>query len=591
MTKDPLAFYTVLLEENNAMLAKLQGKIRRLSTMRIVGFLLALFFVYLFADSSNYWWLVAAVVMFVLFVAFVLHHQRLIAGLQYQQAKNAILQNELDALALRPGLFADGSRFTADLPFADDLDLFGKHSLFQLLNRCTTPAGEALLAKGLIHSSTDPLSIAQMQEAVKQLISEAEFRIEILTLMQQTRAEKFPDLEKIKAKKQHMLFNHWSYRVLRFALPALVIVSILTGLITGSFQFFSIAATFVLMVILGLAKKTSQLAAELDGLRGQLKTWAVVLAKFTKLEVRGDLLQHMQSNASEASVQMQQLSKLSEGFDRRANLIWFVLANTLFAYDLQLALRFEEWKVRHMHEVPEWLQTLARFEMILGVSAFAYNHPDYSWPILSPAFQLNATQLRHPLMFQNQCVANDVAMQIDPRVMLVTGSNMSGKSTWLRTLGVNLLLAQLGAPVSAAAFQWKPMRLLSSLRQTDSLSENTSLFMNELKQLKYILDTANKEYCLILLDEILRGTNSADKYGGSYALLKRLAKVGSLTVMATHDLKLSELEQELPGSLVNYCFESEIKQGKLLFDYTIRPGVAVNRNATWLMRDMGIIGE
>lgn len=591
MIKDPLAFYTSLVNENNAILAKLQDQIRRLSTMRIVGFLLTLFFVYLFADSSNYLWLVASGVMLLLFVSFVLHHQRLISSLNYRQAKSAVLQNELDAMALRPNLYGDGSRFAAELPFADDLDLFGNHSLFQLLNRCATPAGEALLANGLIHTSTDAAVIGQMQQAVKQLASKAEFRLDILTLMQQTRDQKFPDIAKLKSQKQQFLFSHWIYRVLRFALPALSVAALIVSFITDNYMFLSMAATLVLIVIFSLAKKTNQLATELDGLRGQLKTWAKVLAKFTTLEVHGDLLRQMQLNSGEASLQMHQLSKLSEGFDRRANLIWYVLANTLFAYDLQVSLKFEQWKAKHMHEVPEWLQTLARFEMILSVSAFAHNHPDYSWPACSDAFQLKAKQLRHPLMFQNQCVANDVALQIDPRVMLVTGSNMSGKSTWLRTLGVNLLLAQLGAPVSAVTFQWKPMRLLSSLRQTDSLSENTSLFMNELRQLKFILDTANKEFCLILLDEILRGTNSADKYGGSYALLNRLTKLDSLTVMATHDLKLSELEQELPGNLVNYCFESEIRQGKLLFDYTIRPGVAVNRNATWLMRDMGIIGE
>lgn len=166
---------------------------------------------------------------------------------------------------------------------------------------------------------------------------------------------------------------------------------------------------------------------------------------------------------------------------------------------------------------------------------------------------------------------------------------MSGKSTWLRTLGVNVLLAQFGAPVMAKSFVWKPLLLLSSLRQSDSLAEHTSLFMNELKQLKNILEQARHHFSLILLDEILRGTNSDDKYTGSYELLKRLAKLDSLTVIASHDLKLSELENELDRKLVNYCFESKIIDGKLSFDYTIRKGVAVNRNATWLMKDMGII--
>lgn len=591
MKTHPKSFYTDLLQQNDQLLQKLHTQIRRLSTLRILSFLLAAFTVYLFADSGAYLWLVACFLLLLVFMSLVLHHQRLIGLQVHHQARSAVLQNELDALVLQPKLYADGSRFLHQLPFADDLDLFGENSLFRLLNRCTSPGGEAMLANGLIHTSTDADAIRENQVAVKQLAAETDFRIEMLTLLQRTREQKAPDVETLQKEEVKLLFSHGIYRLMRVFFPLFSVGSLLFGLITNSYQLFSMVVTIVLIAVFSQAKKMGQLSAELDGLQQQLKIWAQVLAKFSELKVEGTVLLEMQQNARGSAKQLKQLAKLSEGFDRRANLIWYVLANGIFAYDLQLALRFEKWKTQHMLLMPEWLDTLARLETVLSIAAFADNNPAYCWPQSADSRILRATELRHPLMLQSQCVANHIDLEDDPRIVLVTGSNMSGKSTWLRTLGVNLLLAQLGAPVNAKAFHWKPMLLLSSLRQSDSLAENTSLFMHELKQLKYILDTAQKQFCLILLDEILRGTNSDDKYSGSYALLKRLACIQSFTVMATHDLKLSELEQEIAGKLVNYCFESEIRQGKLLFDYTIRPGVAVNRNATWLMRDMGIIGD
>ena len=267
-----------------------------------------------------------------------------------------------------------------------------------------------------------------------------------------------------------------------------------------------------------------------------------------------------------------------------------MLGNSLLSYDLQLGLRYEDWKKRCLHKMPEWLEALGRIEMLISYGTFAFNHPAYCFPQPVDELVLKADAMGHPLIREGERINNNVCMGANQPVVLITGSNMSGKSTWLRTLGINVLLAQSGAPVCATAMEWKPMLVLSSLRQSDSLYENTSLFMNELKQLQYILEKASGETeALVLLDEVLRGTNSEDKYAGSLALLKRLSGCKGFAVVASHDLKLSKLENEADSKIVNYCFESRIENGHLHFDYTLRKGVAVNRNATWLMQQMGIV--
>ncbi|MBU1370879.1 MAG: hypothetical protein KJ578_09380 [Bacteroidetes bacterium] len=589
MSENPNAWYTRELLAVNTEIQSLSRKINRLSMLRISSFLLAVLFVVIFANSTQSYYIAAAITLFALFIYFTIRHIQSSSKLIRERTMARLIRHELGLERSQDGIYSDGKAFASQLPFADDLDLFGQHSLYQRINRCGTPVGEGLLAHGLINSLREPESIKMLQSSVKELSGFPEFRLQMQTHLLIAASEKFPDIERMRNTIPIRLFKGKIYTWMAFGLPAMVWLSLLAGLLGFGYTAFSILSVMALMLVFAQTRKVMILGSELDGLRKKFSTWAAVLQQFGQLELKSTMLVEMQQEANLAAARFCELATISEQFDRRANLLLYVLSNLFLAFDIHLALRYEKWREQNYLQIPHWITTLGRFEMLLSLSAFAWNHPDYVYPEISETPQLKAKALGHPLLPEEQCVKNDVHLSIDPRVTLITGSNMSGKSTWLRTLGVNVLLAQFGAPVMARSFSWKPMQLLSSLRQSDSLAENTSLFMNELKQLKSILEKAESTFSLILLDEILRGTNSDDKYTGSYELLKRLSKVNSLTVMASHDLKLSSLEQELEGSLINYCFESKIEKGKLLFDYTIRPGVAVNRNATWLMKDMGII--
>jgi DNA mismatch repair ATPase MutS len=233
---------------------------------------------------------------------------------------------------------------------------------------------------------------------------------------------------------------------------------------------------------------------------------------------------------------------------------------------------------------------VGEIELLTSMSAFAFNNSGYTYPLLHESMQLTAHDVAHPLIPANVSVPNSIVVGDQEKLVILTGSNMSGKTTFLRTLGVNLVLAQCGAPVNARHFSFRPMAILSSIRVGDSLQENTSYFMAELKKLHRIIEVLQTgQPALVLIDEILRGTNSDDKTHGSEQFIRKLINFNCLTLFATHDLSLSVLENELTGRVSNYCFESIISQGELLFDYSLQRGVARNKNASFLMEKMGII--
>ena len=321
--------------------------------------------------------------------------------------------------------------------------------------------------------------------------------------------------------------------------------------------------------------------------------YADILAVFSGVETGGAvLLEQLRSRAQAAYGAIRRLSRLTSFFDQRENKVVNVVLNSLAFYDLQCMVGLERWKKRNRDAFPAWIEAVGQIEALNSLATFAFNNPQYAWPAAEEAGDLfiESRQLAHPLIPEKRRIANDFRIGRDEKLILVTGSNMAGKTTFLRTIGVNLLLAQCGAPVCAEAFSFTPMQLLTSLRISDSLQEQTSYFMAELKKLQRIirrLETGAPT--LVLIDEILRGTNSEDKNYGSAQFARKLAGYRCLSLFATHDLALGQLEAELPAVVANYCFESVIEDGDLHFNYRLQRGIARNRNASFLMKKMQII--
>jgi DNA mismatch repair ATPase MutS len=324
-----------------------------------------------------------------------------------------------------------------------------------------------------------------------------------------------------------------------------------------------------------------------------LDQYAAILAHFSKVDSGASvLLQQQKAIAIEAHQSVKKLSRLSAMFDQRLNLLVNFFLNSFFLYDIQCLWALENWKQLHKDRFKEWIHCVGIIESLNALATFAFNYPQYQYGVVDndkPA--VSAMQLAHPLIPAEERIANDCTFGMNEQLVLVTGSNMSGKTTFLRTLGVNCILAQCGAPVCATAFTFTPMVIRSSIRVSDSLAEHTSYFMAELKRLQQIIHYLQQHDVpvLILIDEILRGTNSEDKTHGSEQFIKKLLQYRCLTLFATHDLTLSRLENELPGKVSNYCFESTIRNDELIFDYKLQRGVAKNKNASFLMKKMEII--
>ena len=266
-----------------------------------------------------------------------------------------------------------------------------------------------------------------------------------------------------------------------------------------------------------------------------------------------------------------------------------IFLNILVLWDIQWVSRLERWKKEHHSNLANWFVSLNEFDALISLSTLAYNKPDWTFPTIHENATLKGIELGHPLIPSKELISNDFMMPTNEHIKLVTGSNMAGKSTFLRTVAINIVLALSGSKVCAKEMSLPHLDVYTSMRTTDALHENTSSFYAELKRLKIILDAVDrKEQVYFLLDEILKGTNSKDRHTGSKALIEQLIKSGGAGIIATHDLELSILESKYDGNLENLCMEVEVNNDELTFDYKLKKGVSKSFNATTLMRNMGI---
>ena len=503
-------------------------------------------------------------------------------------------RNEQGVLDDRPNGFPDGKEWLTPSSYLDDLDIFGPRSLFHLLNRTTTSHGKERLAELLSHPLLPVTEIEKYQSAVKTLAQQPDGR-QLLTARGLLAGEKEGNLHSLVdwlSAPSRLTRKKWLL-VLRWVLVAYNLSAILYYLSTDNYIPLLAGILLAWTITGSFTAYISRQHILIGKKQAILDQYASILAGFNTMET-GDsiLLQELQARTERAHKAVRRLSQLSSFFDQRLNVLVNIFLNSLLLYDLQCMIALEKWKEANKTEFPEWIRAVGAIECLNSLASFAFNNPDYAYPlpVTGEKLFIDATALAHPLIPATERVPNDTAIGRVERLILVTGSNMSGKTTFLRTIGVNLLLAQCGAPVCAAAFSFSPMQLLTSLRVSDSLQEHTSYFMAELKKLQQIvhhLQTGAPS--LVLIDEILRGTNSEDKTYGSEQFIRKLLHYHCLSLFASHDLSLGALEKDLPGLVSNYCFESVIEADELHFNYRLQKGIARNRNASFLMKKMEII--
>ena len=537
-----------------------------------------------------------AVILVFIFVQLIYKDLRNKAAIAHNKQLLQINEAEIKALQGAYYHFADGTQHTPkDHFYANDMDIFGHASLYQFINRSVSEMGAAQLAQWLLQPSSS-IDIIARQQAVKELSTK-----NLWTQNLQAFGKQNPVSLRTRERLQQWLhesaafsnFKHWNW--LRYLLP-FISVSITVSTIFSYVPMNVFYGTMLLMAIIAfsLEKKIGLLHNQLSKMVNELDTLSTSIETIETQNFKAALLVELQQQYKPANItaskKIYQLKKILDRLDLRFNIVLAVPLNLLFLWNLQQALQLEKWKTSNDSEVRHWFDSLGIFEALISFATIHFNNPSWVFPTLATEhFFIEATGLGHPLINEKKRVNNFIKIDNKAEMMLVTGSNMAGKSTYLRSVGINVVLAMAGAPVCAAAFTLSPVQLLSSMRIADNLEESTSTFYAELKKLKTVIDKVNNnEKVFILLDEILRGTNSLDRHTGSEALIKQLIKKQAAAIIATHDVALADLKKEFPDNILNYHFDVQVEKEELFFDYKLKPGVCTSMNASILMKKIGI---
>ncbi|MDM8001894.1 MAG: hypothetical protein QUS66_03135, partial [Bacteroidota bacterium] len=490
--------------------------------------------------------------------------------------------------------FKTGEEYTErDHPYSYDLDIFGKASLFQYICRTTSrPAADRVA--GYLKQPAPLEEILMRQEAVAEMQPLTDWRQDMMTL----------GYLNAGTGNDPALLMHW------LKSDDIFLKTAREKITTGSLSLMALAAVIsviaglpaaILVPVLGVNflfyftrfKRISKLQDQVSRSSDLLKAYSEIISLIENRNFRSPLLQKLQSafmDEIKASGHIRQLSKLVSRLDYRLNVLVSAPLNLFFFTDIHFCLALERWKRGHASRIPGWFSSMAEFEALASLANMAFNNPGWIFPrVTDDYFVFRAGEMGHPLIPAGRRISNSFNAEGTGKAIIVTGSNMSGKSTFLRTCGVNAVLAFAGAPVCASAFTVSLVRLHSSMRISDSLEENISSFYAELRRLRAIISGAESDpKVFLLLDEILRGTNSDDRYAGSVALIKQLTGYGAVAMVATHDLRLAGLEKELLQSIENYHFDVKVNNEELFFDYRLTPGICSSFNASLLMKKMGI---
>lgn len=589
--------YETQITVSEKELMQVKHRIYQISMLRVGLFLAGLAGIIFLYHSASWKWLLCAGCTFLPFLVLVKVHNKLFYRKEWLELQLRINREELQALAGDQSAFGEGSEFIdPEHPYSFDLDLFGKRSLFQALNRTCTHFGTNTLATWMKKHLREKSQIEKRQQAVQDIAARPEFRekFRITGLMNQGKPSDGNEI-RIWSQSPSLFCQAFWVKLLIWGVPLTNLI-LLTGGIGGmiSLSWFGLAFMLFVIVSFGIIRKATSIqevyGQKLCTLNGYAKLIALAKQEEWKADELKQLMDELDIDGHSPAQVLAQLSKELDRLDLRNNQLLYVLLEGGLFFQLHQIVRIERWKERYGRYVIGWLEAVGKLDALCSLGTFTYNHPEYTWPDISDRpFCFVAKEMGHPLMPATQCVKNDALIPSRPYFLIITGANMAGKSTYLRTIGVNYLLACIGCPVCASTLTLHPARLVTSLRTSDSLSDNESYFFAELKRLKRIIDCLNEgQQLFIILDEILKGTNSMDKQKGSFDLIKQFMRLKANGIIATHDLLLGKLVQQFPEEIRNYCFEADIIDNELSFSYKLREGIAQNMNACFLMKKMGI---
>ena len=548
---------------------------------RLIDLLFAIVIGYKAINESSWLWGFLAAVMIVLFFLLIGKHKQIAVKRRIAKAKIAI--NEREIAFIEQGIYPadNGKDFEpAQHPYASDLDILGEKSLYHYLNRTHTYLGRKRLAQRLLYPDTT--TILTHQEAIKALTPQLAWRQTFMA-----HAEQIDDSPSFYDRLQQWAAAPTTpmgkfMRVFTVISPIVFTLSAIIGYIYDYEVLKSIAKLLLTINLSVFFFYISKINKEKLGFE---HTYTMLYAF---KECIAQVETHFPEKNKQASTHIAQLSRLLDDLDSVSNILVSIPLNIFSFYHLHRYRALLQWKRTYGTHIAQWLETVAATEVLCSFANFAYNNPHFVYPTFNNQYRISFEDVGHPLIAENERITNNITLD-EAHFIILTGSNMSGKSTFLRTLGVNMLLAQVGLPVCAREAAIHPLPLLVSMRLSDSLSDGKSYFFAEINRIEQIMTALKRERCMVLLDEILRGTNSEDKQYGTIKIIERLLSLKAIGIVATHDIEVCKTADRYPQQLQNKCFESYIHEGELSFDYKLREGICQNKNATFLMEKLGII--
>ena len=577
---------------------KEEKRIIFISALRLLTFFGGAVIIWIGFTKSNFAGSVLILILIVLFLGllklFSVHSEKR----DFFESLAIINQNESDALSGNLSAF-DSGKLYSDIKhdFSYDVDLFGTSSLFQFINRTVTGYGRDILAGWLSDPYDLSKDLSSRQEAIRELSSKDKWRQEFMASGMKTPLEKSEISGLLKwIEERGVISSSPVKKSLIYILPITAIISILlwaTGIVEYSVPAFIFLSD--LIYIASGIKRTNDIHKSLTRKYNFLSSMNQLLKAFENESFSSPFLNEIKQNISgkelSASVSVKKLGRLIQAFDSRNNMVVGFVLNGLLLWDYLSILRLERWKSEYRSFFPVWLEMIGRVDAYISLGNYTFNNPDFAFPEISDNGEMFfATDLGHQLIEMSKRVTNNFSLGKKGTVCIISGANMAGKSTFLRTIAINYILAMTGAPVCASKMKFIPGKVFTSMRTTDSLSDNESYFYAELRRLNTLKSRIEKgEPVFFILDEILKGTNSEDKSTGSKLFLERIIANRGTGLLATHDTSLGKLEIEYPGLIINKCFEIEIDGENIRFDYKIHDGITQKMNAVFLMKQMGIL--
>lgn len=593
----PLEFYHKQLALQQANLKKMQQRKSVFGWLRLGAVVTIIAVFYVLFQLGWMYYVPVIIVLCIIFVRLIHADLDNRDKIVFTKRLIAIQEDELKAQEFNYKHFYNGHLEQPSNHFyADDMDVVGNASIFQYINRTNSEQGEKKLADWLLYP-TILQNIKLRQEAAKEGTAKITWIQDWMAMGKQERVNLAMqnNLETwIGLPNSFIDFKGWKW--LRYLLPAVILtISVLTIFDVLSMSFFYLSLFVFAVIAFQINKVVAPIHNTLSSMSAPISVLAVQIKHFEGEQFNAPLWMELKEklktkNEKTASTSIKKLGKILGFLDLRYNLVLSFPLNIFLLWSLQQVLELEKWKEENKEKIKNWFDVLSEVEALNCLSLLSFNHPTWAEPAFTKEyFSFQAIELGHPLISISKRVNNDVAVNNKEEIHLVTGSNMGGKSTFLRSVGINIILAMAGGKVCATSFAMYPVQLMSSMRIADNLEESTSTFYAELKKLKTIIEQVNGgEEVFILLDEILRGTNSLDRHAGSAALIKQLITKKTTAILATHDVELAAMEKEYPSNIVNSHFDVQVSGEELFFDYKLKEGICTSMNASILMRKIGL---